>query len=598
MLHPVVRLGTWFVGGLAFAASCGEERLTPTSGDRAPEVSISGAQLRAEFAEQNGWLVSPPLDAPDRATTVGLMYDLKRDRVDARVRFEARGFDRFGRAGSWVAAEVTFREAELFVARAELGIAAAEAQIRVSSAEADHLSFVLWSAVVPMESDDAPIATLDRGGIRADRRALSGSLSAGGVRSRADWGARATLCSDQDPVKTRMAVHHTVSPASSSNGYEARLRQIQAFHMDTRGWCDVGYHFFVTTDGSRWEAREAIYLGAHVANNNSNNVGTVFVGCFHPGDATCDSPDFQPNVPPEAMILGGGTMLGLLKNEYGIPVDDQTVLGHRDHAGAQTSCPGNSLYAELPRLRDLANGVNPGPETGTINGVVWDLSVTAGPADPGNVRVTTAKVTVSSGQQADVREGDAFWSFNLEPGLYTFTAEAPGFAPASRDLMITANQEVWGSIGLVPMQQAIDLTVHVTSETGEPIAGAEVSLGAIGAALSGEDGRVVFTTPTGGSALLTVRKEGFRTHQSEVTFAASAAFEVRLVEISVAEPGKPDFDPPVEAVDPQQMTPADPPPAEEEAEGGCGCAAHGEGSGSMIGLLLLAMGWSVRRPRR
>src|SRR5688572_22131104 len=152
MLHGVVKLGSWFLSALALASSCGEERLPPTSGDRAPEVAISGAQLRAEWVEESGYLTSPILEAPDRATTVGFMFDVKRDRMEAEVQLEARGIDRFGRAGAWVRAELTWSEAEMRVARADLGIAAAEARVRVASAHADDVAFVLWSAVVPMEA--------------------------------------------------------------------------------------------------------------------------------------------------------------------------------------------------------------------------------------------------------------------------------------------------------------------------------------------------------------------------------------------------------------------------------------------------------------
>src|SRR5688572_15079601 len=429
MLYSVVRLGTWFIGGLAFAASCGEEALTPTMGDRIPEVSISGASLVREYDRDGAWLVSPVLHAPDRASRVGFMIDMKLDRMDAPAEFEARGIDRFGRIGPWVQAELTWREGEIRVGRADLGIAAVEAQVRIREEEADNLATVLWSAVVPMPADGAPIGTL--------RRGLAGSLAAAGVKSRADWGARGTQCSTLDTVKTRMAVHHTVTPASASGGYEQRIRGIQAYHMDSNGWCDIGYTFMVTTDGQAWEAREAIYLGTHVANNNSNNLGVSFIGCFHPGDSTCDQAEFQPSTPPEAMIQGGGNLIGLLKNEYGVTVNANTVLGHRDHSGAQTSCPGNALYAELGRLRDIANGVNPGPVMGKANGVVWDLAITPGPNDAGNRRLIGATITCSCGQQTTARDGDAFWTFDLEPGLYTFTAEAPGYAPSSRELMVS-----------------------------------------------------------------------------------------------------------------------------------------------------------------
>jgi hypothetical protein len=582
---------------LLASASCEADRLKPTSGDRAPEVSISGSELTRSFARHGDHYVSPILDAPDLATVAGLMVDVARPEAEAR--FEARGIDRYGSYGPWVPAGVTWSEAELRVLRAPLGVAAAGVELRLPAADAAEVRFVVYSAVVPMPPvAERPIGVVDRMQIGTSRSGLSAALAAEGVKSRADWGARATQCSTTDPVKTRMAVHHTVTPPTSSNGYEARIRQIQAFHMDTRGWCDVGYHFLVTTDGTIWEAREAQYLGAHVADNNSNNVGTSFIGCFHPGDPTCEQAEFQPTTPPDPMIQGGGRFLGLLSIEYGIAVNETNVKGHRDHTGAQTSCPGDALYAKLADLRAIANGVTPPPPPakGTVNGVVWDLSITPGPSDPGNVRLTGATVTCSNGEQVTVRASDAFWSFELDPGLYTFTAESAGFASASRELMVTLGDVTWGSIGLAPEPQAVQLILDVSdSEAGAPIEGAAVVLDMIGTKLTGADGRVVFDVMPG-LGRIAVSAEGYEPYESPVDFTnpAGTTLAIGLVKVMVEEP--PPVDPP--PVDPPPVDPpaVDPPAKEPAEDGGCGCAASRSEASPALAWLALAL--LVARKRR
>jgi len=41
-------------------------------------------------------------------------------------------------------------------------------------------------------------------------------------------------------------VHHTATPLPDSVSVVTRLRGIQNYHIDTRGWCDIGYHYLVT----------------------------------------------------------------------------------------------------------------------------------------------------------------------------------------------------------------------------------------------------------------------------------------------------------------------------------------------------------------
>ena len=48
-------------------------------------------------------------------------------------------------------------------------------------------------------------------------------------------------------------------------------------------------------------------------------------------------------------------------------------------------------------------------------------SITAGPSDDGNLRISSATVSCSSGDSTGVRTGDAYWDFELEPGAVAVT---------------------------------------------------------------------------------------------------------------------------------------------------------------------------------
>lgn len=341
----------------ALTTGCSEISLTPVeteaeADDLVPSVVVSADQLEEAFTERDGRWVSRPLAAPEGATRVAFSVDLRLDHGDAAFHLEARGITAGGEAGPWVPAEVTWREAPYAVARADLGLVATEVEVRLPVEDADVLHGLAWEAVTPFESeslDEEPADDVSLAQRAEVEQGLASDLASLGVVSRGTWGARATRCTSQNATKTRMAVHHTVTSTTYNGTYAARIRQIQAFHMDGRGWCDVGYHFLVTTDGRVWEGRPVHLLGAHVGNHNTNNVGVSFVGCFH--SSQCSG--LGPTRPPEVMIEGGARIIKRLSERYGIPRDASHVKGHRDHSGAQTSCPGDHLHA---RLRDLRSG--------------------------------------------------------------------------------------------------------------------------------------------------------------------------------------------------------------------------------------------------
>jgi hypothetical protein len=333
----------------ALVAGCsGGDAGTPDEAvDEVPESRVSGSDLANSYGVDGAHYVSPVLTTPGLATRVGVMFDVAGGEAAGEVGLEARGVAEDGTPGPWVPVELTWEEGVMRVAKADLGQASAGAQIRVPVESASAIEELTFSAVIP-EEGPADIAKI--------QGALPDYLVGAGVRSRAEWGARPTKCTDLDGPKTRMAVHHTVTQRSASGGYAARLRQIQSFHMDTRGWCDVGYTFLVTEDGTVWEARPARFLGAHVGSNNTGNIGMSFVGCFHPsgcgglGDTT----------PPGAMVDSAANVLGLLAKNHKITVTESTLKGHRDHAGANTTCPGDYLHKRLGDIRAMVAQVASG----------------------------------------------------------------------------------------------------------------------------------------------------------------------------------------------------------------------------------------------
>ncbi len=496
---------------LLAAVGCAPATGDPTiadnfKGDHGGEVALDSSDIKG-FQEVEGFAQSGLMTAEANATRGGFLLDLMQQAGDADVTIDVRGQLPDGSFTPWVPAEITWREAPLVVGRADLPDVVTATQFRLPPEQAQLVEHMTYAGIAldPEETADDSSGTT--------QQALSSQL-APFVNSRASWKARSSSCSS-NPSKYRMAIHHTYTPFSSSGGYAARIRGIQAYHMDTRGWCDIGYHFLVTEDGQVWEGRPLDRLGAHVANNNTGNVGISYVGCFEP-NAECQKMVGNTK-PPQAMIEGGAQIVAEISKLYGIDISASTVKGHRDHSGASTDCPGEDLYARLGDIRALAKnpgsappineppGTEPPTATGVALGVVWDLASSSSPAN--GTRLDQATIAVDSGTPTKVRAGDAFWQLKLSVGSHTLTAAAPGYETATTTVDVVDGGETWASIGLNPTVTDVSVSVRALGSAGQPLPGAIVYLPSQGSAkVTGSDGRADFTAVPGSLAIQVFEK--------------------------------------------------------------------------------------------
>lgn len=321
----------------------------------APQSVVDQDGLWESWTEEDGWLVSPAITPDGGGTVVGVMLDAIEESPDASIALMAQGIAENGLEGAWVEGELTWSEGRFHVIRGDLGALYIGARLRVSVEEATLLDGLSWSLHVPVSELDEGASSAREVAEDDGARALGSTWTALGVISRASWGARAASCSTAESSKWRMAIHHTASLPTSGGSVAERVRQIQAYSMDTRGFCDIPYHFLLGIDGSVYEGRVIDTLGGHTSGNNSGNAGLSAVGCFHASDC----PDGGSS-PPDAMLYSLSRMVAALSSEYGISVDADHVKGHRDHSGASTACPGEHLYARLGDVRSAASN------TGTV----------------------------------------------------------------------------------------------------------------------------------------------------------------------------------------------------------------------------------------
>jgi len=81
-----------------------------------------------------------------------------------------------------------------------------------------------------------------------------------------------------------VVVHHTWSPNSSQYKGIATVEGIRRYHMQERGWSDIGYHWLVAPDGTCYSGRPMSRSGAHTLNRNAHTVGVAAIANFDSED--------------------------------------------------------------------------------------------------------------------------------------------------------------------------------------------------------------------------------------------------------------------------------------------------------------------------
>lgn len=189
------------------------------------------------------------------------------------------------------------------------------------------------------------------------------------IITRAQWGARPEACTMDVASKLVAAVvHHTAGSNNYSTQAQAMqmIRNDQAYHIGTRGWCDLGYNFIVDKWGNIYEGRagslERPIIGVHAGGFNTGTVGISMLGDYStitPSAATIDAVGRLAafrlaayGINPQGSIrytTGGGE-----NSRYpaGSTVTLPTIFAHRDTA--YTACPGQAGYNQMGAFRASA----------------------------------------------------------------------------------------------------------------------------------------------------------------------------------------------------------------------------------------------------
>lgn len=334
----------------------------------------------------------------------------------------------------WAPAELTWAETPHFNARISLPQKATRLELRGGEGLSYGLiDFYAEAVTLRRLARNLPFATPDLG-----------VQAAPSVVSRSAWGARdpGKVCGDNH-TPDRVAIHHTAGSSGASDP-AAVMRQIQAYHIDNNGWCDVGYHFVVSYDGTAFEGRaSAARTSAHVLNHNTGNVGISLMGNF----------DLMPL--EDAQLGGAASILGWVADTYGIPLTCESVKGHKEHSGHSTNaCPGANVMNSLNELLTRAGG---------------------SPSEPPPETCSRAWGTVQSGQSGRVVTAVQYLLRAHGGSLSVDGAFGPETEQAVRDFQNTKGLSADGIVG-PNTWQALNLTVR-NGSSGDAVRAVQARLG-------------------------------------------------------------------------------------------------------------------------
>jgi hypothetical protein len=362
-----------------------------------PHVAVQATQELASDAVATGF---DAVKAVDGAEMVGLSYDVAPGSPEPTV--EVRG-QRDGQWTEWLdisaesddgpdADSPEFHGDRRSTAPAWLGHDQQQVEVRVTNGTVSDLQ------LHPVDSEPATPS-----GDALALPAADAFVSPGPITMRSQWGADEANSYTQPGCEsgptyapqgiTDAIVHHTVNSNTYSPSDSAALvRGIQAYHIFSNGWCDIGYNFLVDRYGQVFEGRRGgigrAVVGAHASGFNTGSTGVSLIG------------DFTNSGVPNAAYAALVQLLTWKLAYHGTPAQGQVwvrtgansgaywpegtyvaidrIIGHRDVNA--TGCPGNFMWWLLPQLRaDVAAGLASQPREQRLV-CDWDGNGTDTPA--------------------------------------------------------------------------------------------------------------------------------------------------------------------------------------------------------------------------
>jgi len=131
--------------------------------------------------------------------------------------------------------------------------------------------------------------------------------------------------------------------SATREGQDISVDTIRKWHVDGRGWSDIGYHYIVSIDGQIEEGRPIDRSGAHTKGLNSNSIGCCYIGGVETDGKT---PKDTRNA---EQLIAIANLLDALMEMY----PDATLHGHNEFSNK--ACPSFDVQKEYDFLINAKN---------------------------------------------------------------------------------------------------------------------------------------------------------------------------------------------------------------------------------------------------
>ena len=122
---------------------------------------------------------------------------------------------------------------------------------------------------------------------------------------------------------TLIIIHCSATPEGKFLSAEACRQD----HIQHRGFCDIGYHFYITRDGEICQGRPLEKVGAHCRDHNTHSIGI----CYEGGLDMAGRPKDTRTLAQRASLLG---LLRELRKIF----PKTLIVGHHD-LNPMKECP-------------------------------------------------------------------------------------------------------------------------------------------------------------------------------------------------------------------------------------------------------------------
>jgi N-acetylmuramoyl-L-alanine amidase len=129
-----------------------------------------------------------------------------------------------------------------------------------------------------------------------------------------------------------LIVHCTATRAAwwADRRPQEKVDEVRSWHVEERGWSDIGYHYLIDRDGTIVEGRPIEKAGAHAKGYNKTSVGIALFG----GHGGHEDDAFDMHFTPE-QDRALRKLIAQLRMEY---PSINTVMGHNEVSAKMCPC--------------------------------------------------------------------------------------------------------------------------------------------------------------------------------------------------------------------------------------------------------------------